>query len=39
MISSATHSGTEELVQSVGRALDEMKELEQEQQEDWSPVD
>jgi len=37
MISSATRSGTDELVQSVGRALDEMKELEQEQQKDWSP--
>jgi len=39
MISSATRSGTEELVQSVGRALDEMRELEQEQQKDWSPMD
>lgn len=38
MISSATHTGTDELVQNVGRALDEMKELEQERQEDWSPV-
>jgi len=36
VISSATRSGTDELVQSVGRALDEMKELEQEQQKDWS---
>lgn len=36
MISSVTRSGTDELVQSVGRALDEMKELEQEQQKDWS---
>lgn len=35
MISSVTRSGTDELVQSVGRALDEMKELEQEQQKDW----
>lgn len=35
MISSVTRSGTDELVQSVGRALDEMKELQQEQQKDW----
>ena len=39
MISSVTRSGTDELVQSVARALDELKELEQEQQKDWSPVD
>ena len=36
MISSVTRSGTDELVQSVGRALDEMTELEQEQQKEWS---
>ena len=35
MISSVTQSGTDELVQSAGRALDEMKELEQEQQKQW----
>jgi len=35
-ISSVTHSGTDELVQSIGRALDEMKELEKEAQKDWS---
>ena len=33
MISSVTHSGTDELVQAVARALDEMREL--EQQEEW----
>ena len=33
MISSVTHAGTDELVQAVARALDEMKEL--EQQEEW----
>jgi len=36
MISSVTRSGTDELMQSVGRALDEMTELEQEQQKEWS---
>jgi len=36
MISSVTRSGTDELVQSVGRALDEMKELELEQQKEWN---
>lgn len=36
MISSVAQTGTDELVQSVGRALDEMKELEQEQQKEWS---
>ena len=36
LISSVTRSGTDELVQSIGQALDEMKELEQEQQKDWS---
>jgi GTP-binding protein len=35
MISSVTQSGTDELVQSIGRALDEMKELESEQQKTW----
>ncbi|MCW8924716.1 MAG: GTPase ObgE [Xanthomonadales bacterium] len=39
MISSATRHGTDDLVQNIGRTLDEMKELEQEQQKDWSPVD
>ncbi len=37
MISSVTRSGTDDLVQSVGRALDEMKELELEQQEQRRP--
>ena len=32
MISSVTQTGTDELVQSIGRKLDEMKELEKEQQ-------
>ena len=36
IISSVTRSGTDELVQSVGRALDEMTELESEQQKTWS---
>jgi GTP-binding protein len=36
MISSVARSGTDDLVQSVGRALDEMKELELEQQKEWS---
>lgn len=36
MISSVTRSGTDELMQSIGRALDEMLELKQEQQKDWS---
>ena len=35
MISSVTRSGTDELVQSIGRALDEMAELEAEQQKTW----
>ncbi len=35
IISSVTRSGTDELVQSVGRALDEMTELEAEQQKTW----
>ena len=38
MISSVTRSGTDELVQNVGRALDEMHELEQEQQKEWTPL-
>ena len=37
MISSVTRSGTDSLVQSVGRALDEIgREQEQEQQKEWS---
>jgi GTP-binding protein len=36
MISSVTRSGTDELMQSIGRALDEMVELEQEQEKEWS---
>ena len=36
IISSVTRSGTDELVQSIGRALDEMTELESEQQKTWS---
>ncbi|RLC96675.1 MAG: GTPase ObgE [Chloroflexi bacterium] len=35
MISSVARSGTDELVQSIGRALDEMTELEKEQQKVW----
>jgi len=35
MISSVTRSGTEELVQAIGRTLDEMKEIEAEQQKSW----
>jgi GTP-binding protein len=35
VISSVARSGTDELMQSVGRALDEMTELEAEQQRDW----
>ena len=35
VISSVARSGTDELVQSIGRALDEMKELEAEQQKEW----
>jgi GTP-binding protein len=35
MISSVTRSGTDELVQAIGRALDEMAELEAEQQKTW----
>jgi GTP-binding protein len=38
MISSVTQMGTDELVQSVGRALDEMKELETEQQKQWDSL-
>jgi GTP-binding protein len=40
MISSVTQTGTDELVQSIGRNLDEMRELEQEQenQEQWEPL-
>ena len=36
VISSVTRNGTDELMQSIGRALDEMKELELEQEKDWS---
>ena len=36
MISSVTRSGTDELMQSIGRALDEMKERELEQGKEWS---
>ena len=36
VISSVTRSGTDELVQSIGRALDEMKELEAEHEKEWS---
>ena len=35
VISSVARSGTDELVQSIGRALDEMTELEAEQQKVW----
>ena len=40
MISSVTQTGTDELVQNIGRKLDEMRELEQEQenQEQWEPL-
>jgi len=38
MISSVTRSGTDELVQSIGRTLDEMTELEKEQEKQWEPV-
>ena len=36
MISSVTRSGTDELMQSIGRAIDEMIELEKEQEKEWS---
>ena len=39
VISSVTRSGTDELIQSIGQMLDEMKELEAEQQKDWSLSD
>jgi GTP-binding protein len=35
MISSVTRTGIDELMQSIGRTLDEMKELELEQQKQW----
>ena len=38
MISSVTQTGTDELVQSIGRELDEMREIEKEQQEQWEPL-
>jgi len=37
MISSVTRTGIDELMQSIGRTLDEMKELELEQQKQWEP--
>ena len=37
MISSVTRSGTDELVQQVGRELEEIKALEAEQQGAWTP--
>ena len=36
MVSSVTHSGTDELVHSIGRTLDEMTELEKEQKKEWT---
>jgi len=36
LISSVTRNGTDELMQSIGRALDEMNEIEAEQQKVWS---
>jgi GTP-binding protein len=39
MISSVARSGTDELVQSIGRALDEMTELEKEQEKQWVPAE
>jgi GTP-binding protein len=36
MISSVTRSGTDELVHSIGRTLDEMTELENEKQKEWT---
>jgi GTP-binding protein len=36
MISSVTRQGTDELMQSIGRAIDELTELEKEQEKDWS---
>ena len=38
MISSVAQTGTDELVQNIGRALDEMKELEVDQQKQWDPL-
>ena len=38
MISSVTQAGTGELVQSIGRKLDEMREMEKEQQKQWEPL-
>jgi len=38
MISSVTQTGTDELVQSIGRALDEMNEMEAEQKKQWDPL-
>jgi GTP-binding protein len=38
VISSVTQTGTDKLVQSIGRALDEMNELDSEQQKEWEPL-
>jgi GTP-binding protein len=38
MISSVTRTGTDELVQSIGRKLGEMRELELEQEKQWEPA-
>jgi GTP-binding protein len=38
MISSVTRTGTDELVQSIGRQLGEMRELELEQEKQWEPA-
>jgi GTP-binding protein len=38
MISSVTRTGTDELMQRIGQALDEMRELEKEQQKQWEAV-
>jgi len=38
MISSVTRSGTDELVQSIGRALDDMTEVELENEKQWEPI-
>jgi GTP-binding protein len=36
LISSVTRKGTDDLVQAIGRYLDELKELEEEQHKEWS---
>ena len=38
VISSVSRTGTDELVQHIGRYLDEMKELETEQEKEWDPL-